>query len=78
MHVIASCISWNKDGEFFCIVFSKTVSFRSDMAVKEVTEDYKYKEWVISEGKREACLNMLLKILLSLPMPGWCTLRAEL
>jgi len=48
------------------------------MAVKEVTEDYKYKEWVISEGKREACLNMLLKILLSLPMPGWCTLRAEL
>jgi hypothetical protein len=35
--------------------------------VKEVTEDYKYIELEISEGKREALLNMPLKILLSVP-----------
>jgi hypothetical protein len=41
----------------------------SALAVKEVTKDYKYSEWMISEGKREASLNMPLKMLLSLPTP---------
>jgi len=42
------------------MLFSKTVGCRSDLAGKEVTEDYKCVEWEIAEGKGEACLNMPL------------------